>query len=82
MTSVGSRVGFLRRGVTLADLRGDGTQPEVTDVLMMEVMKGRRSGAMDWKIGEGMGSRGQVVGLVEVTSFRTSSGERGEKEGR
>ena len=48
-----SRVGFLRRGVTLADLRGDGTQPEVTDVLMMEVMKGRRSGAMVWKIGKG-----------------------------
>ena len=77
-----SRVGFLRRGVTLADLRGDGTQPEVIDVLMMEVMKGRRSGAMVWKIGEGMGSRGQVVGLVEVSSFRTSSGVRGEKEGR
>ena len=54
-----SRGGFLRRGVTLADLRADGTEPEVTDVLMMMVMKGSRSGAMVWKIGEGMGSRGQ-----------------------
>ena len=82
MTSVGSRVGFLRSGVTLADLKADGTQPEVTEVLMMEVMKWSRSGAMVWKIGEGTGSRGQVVGLVDVTSFRTSSGDKGEKEER
>ena len=46
----------------------------------MEVMKGIRSGAIVWKIGEGIGSRGQVVGLVDVISFRTSSGDRGEKE--
>ena len=78
MRSEESRVGFLRSGVTLADLKADGTQPEVTDVLMMEVMKGSRSGAMIWKIGEGMGSRGQVVGLEEVNGFRTSSGEREE----
>ena len=77
---MGSRVGFLRSGVTLADLKADGTQPDVTEVLMMEVMKGSRSGAMVWKIGDGTGSRGQVVGLVDVSSFRTSSGERGEKE--
>ena len=70
----------MRSGVTLADLKADGTQPEVTEVLMMEVMKGSRSGVMVWKIGDGTGSRGQVVGLVEVTSFRTSSGDRGEKE--
>ena len=82
MTSAESRVGFLRSGVTLAALKADGTQPEVTDVLMMEVMKGSRSGVMVWKIGDGRGSRGQVVGLEEVTSFRTSSGERGEKEDR
>ena len=81
MTSEESRVGFLSRGVTLAALSTDGTQPEVMEVLMMEVMKGSRSGAMVWKIGDGMGSRGQVVGLVDVTSFRTSSGEIGEKEG-
>ena len=82
MTSEESRVGFLRSGVTLAALNADGTQPAVTDVLMMEVMKGSRSGVMVWKIGDGRGSRGQVVGLEEVTSFRTSSGERGEKEDR
>ena len=40
-----------------------------------------RSGAIVWKIGDGTGSRGQVVGLVVVTSFRTSSGDTGEKEG-
>ena len=67
-------------GVTLADLKTDGTTPEVIEVLMIEVMKGSRSGAMAWKIGDGTGSRGQVVGLVVVTSFWTSSGERGEKE--
>ena len=80
MTSEGSRVGFLRSGVTLAVLKTDGTQPEVIEVLMMEVMKGSKSGAMVWKIGDGTGSRGQVVGLVDVTSFRTSPGDRGEKE--
>ena len=32
--------------------------------------------------GEGMGSRGQEVGRLDLTSLRTSSGERGEKEAR
>lgn len=80
MTSEGSRVGFFRSGATLADLKAAGTTPEVTELLMTEVMKGSRSGAMDWKIGDGRGSRGQVVGLEDVTSFRTSSGDRGENE--
>ena len=51
LTSEEPRVGFSRRGVKLSDFKPDGTQPEGTDVLMMEVMKGRRSGAMVWKIG-------------------------------
>ena len=82
MTSEASRVGFLRRGDTLAVLKAAGTQPEVTELLMMVVMKGSRSGAIVWKSGEGIGSRAQVVGLEEVTSFMTSSAERGEKEDR
>ena len=38
MTFEASRFGFLSSGVTLAALKADGTIPEVTDVLMMEVM--------------------------------------------
>ena len=38
MTFKASRFGFLSSGVTLAALKADGTIPEVTDVLMMEVM--------------------------------------------
>ena len=82
MTFKASRFGFLSSGVTLADLKADGTIPEVTDVLMMEVMKGSRSGVMVWNSGEGSGSRGQVVGLEQAISFCRSPGEIGEKEDR
>ena len=53
----------MRSDVTLADLKADGTQSEVIEVLLMEVIKGSRSGAMVWKIGDGTGSREQVVGF-------------------
>ena len=78
MTFKASRFGFLSSGVTLADLKADGTIPEVTDVLMMEVMKGSRSGVMVWNSGEGSGSRG----LEQAISFCRSPGEIGEKEDR
>ena len=73
---------FFRRGVTLAALKVNGTWPEVMDVLIINVMKGIRSDAMVWKIGEGRGSREQVVGLEEFNSFSTFSGERGVKADR
>ncbi len=40
----------------------------------------RRSGAIDWRRWERIGSRGQVVGRWEVTKVSTSLGETGEKE--
>ena len=82
MTSKGSRFVFLSSGVTLAALKAGGTTPEVTDVLMIEVMYGSRSCVIVWNSGEGMGSREHVVGLEEVISFSTSSEDRGEKEDR
>ena len=35
---------------------------------------------MDWRMWDGMGWRGQVVGRAEVTRVRTWSGDRGVKK--
>ena len=43
------RVGFFRRGLTLASFRELGKQPVEREVLIRWVRKGRRSGAIDWR---------------------------------
>ena len=42
---MGSRVGFLRRGVIEAFLKAEGKIPESREVLRREEMKGSRAGA-------------------------------------
>lgn len=41
---LGSEPGFFRIGVTAADLRDDGTEPEVREEWMIAVIRGRREG--------------------------------------
>ena len=43
-------------------------------------MKGSRSREIDWSSVDGMGSSGQVVGLLDSSSCRMSSEEREEKQ--
>ena len=48
-------------------------QERVNSCLLQRVWvrKGRRSGAIEWRMCDGMGSRGQVVMRAEVTKVRT-----------
>lgn len=43
LRSAGSEPGFLRRGVTAAVLRGEGTSPEMREAWMIFVMRGARA---------------------------------------
>ena len=43
-------------------------------------MKGNRSSEIDWSSVDRMGSSGQVVGLLDSSSCRTSSIEREDKQ--
>ncbi len=63
---------------SIAALRVLGKQPVDKEVVMKWVRR-RRSGTIDWRIWEGIGSRRQVVGRWEVTNVSTSLGERAEK---
>lgn len=56
----GSRPGFLRMGVTAANLRDWGTDPEVREELMMMAISGEIVGRQDLTREDGMGSRTEV----------------------
>ena len=60
---LGSRPGFFSNGVTAADLRGDGTEPEVREEWMMVVIRGSREGREAITREDGIGSSWQVDGL-------------------
>jgi len=49
-------------------------------VLMMCVRAGKSVGEIAWKMCEGIGSRGHVVGWLERRSLVTSASVRGLKE--
>jgi len=49
-TSDGSRVGFIRIGLTLASFRYLGKQSVESEVLIRYVRKGRRSAAIAWRM--------------------------------
>ena len=66
-----SRVGFLRSGLTRAILKDAGKRPEVREELMRVVRNGRMSLEAAWKREEGMGSKGQVVAWLDITSLCT-----------
>ena len=61
-------MGFFRMGSTLAVFKVDGTSPDDKDLLIRKVMKGSRSLEIDWNNADGMGSSGQVVGLLDLIS--------------
>ena len=69
-----SRFGFFRSGLTAAVLKGAGTSPLWSDLLMRVVRKWTRVGEQLFSRGVGMGSREQVVGLDLVRIFRSSAG--------
>ncbi|KAI4898804.1 hypothetical protein NFI96_029820, partial [Prochilodus magdalenae] len=62
-------------GATLAVLKACGTHPEDREEFIREEMKGSRSREIDRSSVDGMGSSGQVVGLLDSSSCRTSSVE-------
>jgi len=73
-------VGFLRSGLILTALKVVGNRPELREVLIRVVRKGRMSPKMSWR--REIESRGQVVAWLDVTSLLTSSQERGAKQVR
>ncbi len=62
-------VGFLNRGVTRACLNAVGKMPVRRDVLMKCVSAGKSVGEIAWRMCEGIGSRGHVVGWLEISHF-------------
>ena len=59
--------------MTLAILKDAGIMPEVREELMRVVRNGRMSLETAWKREERIGSRGQVVVWIDITSLWTSS---------
>jgi len=80
--SVVSRVGFFRSALILAVLKVVGNRPELREVLIMVVRKGRMSPEMSWRREDGIRSRGQVVAWLDVTSLLTSSEAREGEAGK
>jgi len=76
------RVGFLRSGLILAVLKVVGNRPELREVLIRVMRKGRMPTEMSWRKEDEIGSMGQVVAWLDVTSLLTSSEERGAKQVR
>jgi len=71
-----SRVGFLRSCLILAVLKAVGKRPELREVLIRVVRKGRMSPKMSWRREEGIGAGGGVVRCNKPVDF--FRGERGE----
>ena len=61
-SSLGSRLGFLRRGKMTALLKAWGNKPELRDEFISAVSEGRRQSSISSRSGVGMGSREQVLG--------------------
>jgi len=79
---LGSKPGFLSIGVTAADLRGDGTEPEVREEWMMAVIRGSREGREVITREDGRGSSWQVDGLKVWMSFDKTMAEGSWKQER
>lgn len=63
MKLLGSEPGFFNIGVTGADFRHDGTEPEVREEWIMAVIRGSREGREAITRADGTGSSWQVVNL-------------------
>ena len=77
---LGSKPGFFNSGVTAADLRDDGTEPEVREEWMMAVIRGSREGREAITRDDGSGSREQVDGLDLRMSVDKSAAEGSSKQ--
>ncbi len=74
-------VGFLSSGVTRACLNAVGKMPVRRDVLIMCVSAGKSVGEIAWRRCEWIGSRGHVVGWLEIrfVYFCLCEGTEGEE---
>ena len=73
-SSLGSRLGFLRRGHITALLKAWGNKPELRDEFISAVSEGRRQSSISSRSGVGMGSREQVLGAdFVITSLTIAS---------
>lgn len=71
---LGSEPGFFNIGVTAADLRDDGTEPDVREEWMMAVIRGSREGREAITREDGRGSSWQVDGLdFRMTSDKSAA---------
>lgn len=75
----GSRPGFLSIGVIAASFRDCGTEPDVSEELIISVIKGEIIGRHVLMRGEGMGSREQVGVLMLDRSLVSCTEEMGVK---
>ena len=80
MKLLGSKPGFFSNGVTAADLRDEGTHPEVWEEWMMAVIRGSRGGRE--AITREDGRLWQGVKLAEVQMSLDRSAERSLKQER
>ena len=73
-SSLGSRLGFLRRGNMTALLKAWGNKPELRDEFISAVSEARRQSSISSRSGVGMGSREQVLGAdFVITSLTIAS---------
>ena len=77
LSSLGSRLGFLRRGKMTALLKAWGNKPELIDEFISAVSEGRRQSSISSRSGVGMGSREQVLGADFVITSLTIASETG-----
>ena len=75
MKLLGSEPGFFSVGVTAADLREDGTEPEVMEEWIMAVIRGSREGREAITREDGRGSSWQVDDLDFRMASDNSAGE-------
>ena len=73
-SSLGSRLGILRRGNMTALLKAWENKPELIDEFISAVSEGRRQSSISSRSGVGMGSREQVLGAnFVITSLTIAS---------
>ena len=73
-SSLGSRLGYLRRGKMTALWKAWGNKPELRDEFISAVSEGRRQSSISSRSGVGMGSREQVLGAdFVITSLTIAS---------
>ena len=72
--------GFLSNGLTIECLKDDGKVPEVSDMLTILVMVGKRTGRHFLRSQVGMGSRSHCLFGESNMSLRISSSEAGVNE--